>query len=676
MNNHYLWCCVGLMVLLTSSQSLAVGKQLYADHCANCHSLTLRGSAHGTSLIDSAFKERWGEDGGAKLLAFNQGQMPPGEADKLSVDEHRAIVAYLLQQNGIEGEALPAGGTTESWDGAAAVAAMARSKSGFKNRPVDNYEPVTETLLADVPDSDWLSWRRTRDGQGYSPLNQISRRNVGKLQLVWSLAMHDGSNQTTPLVHNGVMYLTHANNIVQAVEADTGSLIWEYRYEFPAAARALGGPTRNIAIYQDKLFLATYDAAIVAIDARTGRQIWRTPKADYQQAYTHSAGPIIGDGVVLSGINGCELLTRDGCFITGHDPQTGKELWRTSTIALPGDPNNASWGDMPPELRGGGDAWIAGSYDAELNLFFIGTSQAKPWVAASRGMTAEDAALYTNSTLAIHPRTGEIAWFYQHTPGETIDMETGFERILINIGGERHLFTIGKDGILWQLDAATGKFRGLAETQAQNIYKTVNQNTGELQYRDDIVQARIGDSIQACPGIYGGHNWQAAAYSPQVSSLIIPLHQTCSDLTGRQVELAPGGGGYGGDSTTYPMPGVGDQLGRLTAWNVTTMSERWNHTQDAMFLTGVLTTGGDLAFVGDVGRYFKAFDVHSGKQLWQTRLGAPLHGYPISYAVNGKQYVAVPTGMGVFRALTAVISPQYHQPVNGQALYVFALPDE
>jgi alcohol dehydrogenase (cytochrome c) len=562
----------------------------------------------------------------------------------------------------------------ESWASANTIAAAARSKSGFTNRPLPRFRPVTEAELAEPAAADWLSWRRTRDGQGYSPLGQVGRDNVGALQLVWSLAMHDGSNQVTPLVHDGIMYLTHPGNIIQAVAADSGEVIWEYRYEFPAEARTLGGPVRNIAIYGDKLFLATYDAAIVAIDARTGEQLWRTAKADYREAYTHTAGPIVGGGVVLSGINGCELYTRAGCFITGHDPDTGKELWRTSTIALPGSAGDESWAGLPPELRAGGDTWIAGSYDPELDLFFIGTSQAKPWVAASRGMSARDAALYTNSTLAIRPRTGEIVWHFQHTPGETIDMETGFERVLIEVDGKKRLYTIGKDGILWKLDPATGAFLGLAETQAQTIYATVDRVNGKVTYRDDILQAGIGDPIQACPGIYGGHNWQASAYSPETRSLIIPLHQLCSELVGRKVERALGGGGYGGDSRTYEMPGVDGKLGRLAAWDVQTLEQKWSVEQRAMFLTGALTTAGGLVFIGDVDRYFSAFDVRTGELLWRTRLGAPLHGYPITYSVNGRQYIAVPTGIGVFRALTATVSPEIYQPANGQALYVFALP--
>ena len=667
------------------------GQQLYDVHCAGCHQMTLRGSAHGSELKGSTFQAKWGPQSSTDLLRYNLANMPPAASDSLRESEHVDIIAYILAANGLAGgdEELRADsslvigsgkageesqGKWESWSAAGTIEGEAKSRSGFVNRVVENFQPVTDQMLQQPPAADWLSWRRTQDGQGYSPLDQVTRDNVADLKLAWVLAMKEGSNQVTPLVHDGVMYLTHPGNVIQAVDASNGELIWEYGYTFPPESKTLGGPTRNIALYGDKLFMATYDAALVAVDARTGEQLWRTVKADYSEGYTHTSGPIVGNGVVLSGINGCERFKKDGCFVTGHDPETGDELWRTSTIALPGDPNDGSWGGKAPELRAGGDTWIPGSYDPELELFFIGTSQAKPWVAASRGMSPLDAALYTNSTLALNPTTGKIAWYFQHIPGETIDMEVGFERVLIDVNGEQLLYTVGKDGILWKLNRRNGEFVDFTETIYQDIFALLDRATGQVTYRQDIIDAGIGDPISACPGIYGGHNWQATAYSPEAGALLIPLHQLCAEMVGREVALELGSGGYGGDSRSFEMPGSDGKLGKLVAMDVESMQPRWTHEQRAMFMTSVLTTGGGLAFVGDLDRYFKAFDVESGELLWQTRLGAPTQGFPITYSVNDKQYVAVPTGIGVFRALTAVISPDIYQPTNGHALYVFELP--
>ena len=661
------------------------GESLYGQHCAGCHAATLRGSAHGAALSGPAFADKWSAASAQSFLAYQMAEMPPGEAQSLSPVQHAAIAQYVISQSDLEADSLlvssaqtltsatPDGVEMVEFAEAGSVMDMARSAGAFSMRRVDPFRPVSTEELNQPDAADWLNWRRTPDGHGHSPLTKITKDNVSRLSMSWSMAMHEGSNQPTPLVRDGVMFLTHAHNKIQAIEAATGELIWEYQYTFPPASKMLGGPTRNIALWQDRLFLTTYDAAIVAIDATTGAELWRTEKADYREAFTHSAGPIVANGIVISGINGCELFTQDGCFITGHDPTTGVELWRTATLAEPGTPEYATWGNVAPDRRGGGDIWIAGSYDPELDLVYFGTSQPKPWAAPSRGMSVEDAALYTNATLAVRPKTGELVWHFQHIPGETIDMEVGFERILADIDGEQTLLTVGKDGILWKLNRATGEYLDLLDTMGQNIF-SVDRETGRLTYREDIAKANIGDTYTACPGIYGGHNWQSATYDDARHLLFLPVHQLCSDMTPREVDLGPGGGGYGADAATYPMPGKEGLAGALLAIDVRTMEVRWKIEQPALFLSGALSTDGGLLFIGDLDRHFQAFDTQTGARLWSTRLPAPAHGYPVTYEAEGRQFVAIPAGIGVFRALTAVIFPNIYQPPDGQGLFVFSVP--
>ena len=339
------------------------------------------------------FMSVWEARTTSDLFDYIKAGMPPGGGGSLSDEDYLGIVAYILQVNGrahgtvaLRADSTLTLGADESPGAmpppsaapapsppaqtefrrqpseAQGANAILSTPTGFRARTVENYRPVTETMLQDPPAKDWLSWRRTLDGHGYSPLDQITTDNVYQLRLAWAFAMQDdGSNQTTPLVHDGVMYLVNPGNVVQALDAATGDVIWEYRYQFPSDAMTLGGPTRNIAIYGDKVFMSTYDASLVALDARTGKEVWKTVKANYHHGFTHTSGPIIANGVVVSGINGCEVFKEQSCFVSGHDPETGRELWRTATIAQPGDPNDASWGDVPVNFRAGGDAWIPGT---------------------------------------------------------------------------------------------------------------------------------------------------------------------------------------------------------------------------------------------------------------------------------------------------------------------------
>ena len=560
------------------------------------------------------------------------------------------------------------------------------------------FDPVTDDLLQNPPAEEWLSWRGTPRSWGYSALDQINTENVDQLQLVWSWAIDDtGSAQAAPLVHNGVMFIPGPRGVIQALNATNGDLVWEYRpgitpsidntdreitaedlgdAAMPATAFAgVGrGVQKNIAIYGDMVYAATENASIRAIDARTGLLAWETQTADPSLGYFYTAGPIVANGVLVTGITGCDKYKEDVCFYTGHDPISGEELWRFATVAAPGTPGGDTWGDLPLRFRAGGDSWQAGSYDPTLNLVYMGTSQAKPWARAVRGTDGD--ALYTNSTIALNPNSGEMSWYYQHLPGETHDMDETFESVLIDVNGRESIFKMGKLAILWQLDRRSGEIIQATDVGYQNIVN-VNPVNGNVNYRDGMIP-RIGQQIDMCPSTSGFKSWRAMAYSPQTKAMYIPITLNCELATFGPTEQVLGGGGTGPvRRVNYPHIDAEENLGELLVMNIPGGDVKWRYRQRAPINTAALTTGGGLVFVGDWNRYYYALDTETGEKLWQTRITTSAQGFPISYMIDDKQYIAMPAGVGGASwsgMLPRDLAPELSRPRNGNSIHVFALP--
>jgi alcohol dehydrogenase (cytochrome c) len=512
------------------------GRAAYQANCGACHAPDLSGR-EGPQLAGAIFMSRWETKTAGELIGFMRATMPPGAGGSLPDETYINLAAFILDGNGARPAERPlnadsnvairsvASGQRAAYlrPGAATPPAAQEARVGNQARQaprgvtvsgeVKNYVPVTDAMLRNPDPGDWLMIRRDYKANYYSPLNQITTANVNELRLAWSWAMQDGAsngNQPAPIVHNGVLYVNNAGMVLQALDAKTGDLIWENRYGSVPGAPAM----RGIAIYDDKIFVATAEAHLVAFDARNGKVVWDTTIGDRSKGeYAETSGPIAVKGRLIQGLgrDSCATYRDEKCFISAYDSKSGKEAWRFRTVALEGEPGGDTWGTLANTFRAGTESWITGSYDPDLNLTYWGTAQAKPWMRVSRG-SGNGATLYANSTLALDADTGRLAWYHSHAPGETLDLDEVFERVLVDDQGQKYVFSAGKTGILWKLDRKTGKYLGHKEMVYQNVYDSIDPRTGEPHYRNDIVEQRVEEWVTACPSTEGGKNWPSMTY--------------------------------------------------------------------------------------------------------------------------------------------------------------------
>jgi alcohol dehydrogenase (cytochrome c) len=573
---------------------------------------------------------------------------------------------------------------------ASAVVALSSAQAADRE-----FVPVTDAMLQQPDPADWLMWRRTADSWGYSPLDQIDRRNVRTLQLAWSVELEPSPSQEgIPLVYDGVLYYPGSMDVIRAMDAATGTTIWEYRRPLP---EDLGSfvpfpqTNRNLAIYGTLIIDNGSDDYIYALDATTGKLAWETQIFDDR---THPAkqgsAPLVADGKLIGGRNCMPSGGPDTCVITAHDALTGKELWRKRTIPRPGEPGGDSWGDVPDERRWHVGAWMIPSYDPVLDLVYVGTSVTAP---APKFMLAgnDKQYLYHNSTLALRPATGETVWYYQHAVDHW-DLDHPYERMLIDVavapsrdevpwinprlraGEQRRVMTgiPGNTGLVYTLDRATGEFLWARPTITQNVISSIDGATGAVTIHPATLFTGPGQEIFVCPTTNGGKNWPAGAYSPRTKTMYFPMANTCMNTTSVAAVATPELV-YAINNRTVITPGT-DQVGTIRAIAVETGKAGWRFDQRAG-VTALVATAGDLVFGGDVGGKFRALDAESGSVLWETDLGSQVTGHPITFAVDGKQYVAISTGRSNVTGALARLTPELNPDDNRNRLFVFALPE-
>ena len=543
------------------------------------------------------------------------------------------------------------------------------------------WNPVTNERLVAPEPRNWLHFRRTYDGWGYSPLAQIDSSNVAKLQPVWTFATSvNGGHQSPPIVNDGYLFITTPGSQVIALDARTGEQLWRYVRTLPADSNPLHLTNRGVGLWGDKVFVATQDAVVVALDARTGAVVWENAIADYKAGYYLTTAPLVVAGKVMVGPSGGEYGSRG--FVVALDAETGREVWRRHTIPGPGEPGNETW---PADTwqHGGVPVWITGNYDPELGIAYFGTGNGGPWMGDKRGGDN----LYATSVMGIDVATGELRGYHQYHWNDSWDWDEVSPPLLIDIerqGRVVHgLVTPARNGYLWLLERSASDitFVDAKPFVHQDVFTAIDPKSGRPSY-DPEHTPRTGRNTQFCPSWWGGKTWPPAAYNPKTKLLYIPANENlCGELEGLdEVPYAPGLLFMGIENKLVVRDGA-DHIGELQAWDLATGERVWKHDFESMIWAPLLTTGGNLVFGGGTNdRAFRAFDATTGKVLWSQRTTSGINGVPVAYELDGKQYIAVQSGWGVDaergqNGLDGIYGVTTHVPAGG-SLWVFALPEK
>jgi alcohol dehydrogenase (cytochrome c) len=513
------------------------------------------------------------------------------------------------------------------------------------------------------------------DRQNYSPLSQINRSTVTHLVPIWSTSlMNDSGELASPTIYDGVMYVINGKWTF-AIDVETGKQIWRTPVEIePGVQRVtpFGFVTRGAAtIYNGKLFRVTADNHLIALDMKTGKELWNQTFADWREGYSSTGAPIVANGVVISGVSGGEFTTRG--FLDGWDPETGRKLWRRYTIPEPGAPGSESWPRNSDAWKyGGGSTWRSGSYDPQLDLVYWGTGNAEPYDPRPReGLDS----LYTSSVLAIRPKTGELACYFQYTPNDVYDVDGADEHVLadVQIGGQTRKVMIqaNKNGFLYVLDRTNCHLIAANAFAKVNWATHIDLGTGRPVLTDLYKQFLAGEEVAIWP--QRGSNAVPIAYNPNTG-----LVYTSSWNMPRIQKLAPPKPQVLGTNSTgvlgrNPVIKPGDVLGHFVAMNPLTGDKKWEvPLTDMPGSSGMLVTGGGLVFTGKLTGELIALDEETGKTLWQFKTGSSVNSTAITYTHKGRQYVTIASGLGgaLARRFAAATVP------TGGAVWTFALmPD-